>query len=104
MINDFFLLQKYEERSTFRTKPRDTNANVYDVVYDEPSTGERWYLQGVFPIVNGTVDHSQAYARVGALSAHYNISGNIVPLSALPSSNTCGQQGDVVMSSEIHNC
>ena len=77
---------------------------MYDIVYDNPSTDERWYLQGVFPIVNGTVDYQQAYARVGDRSEHYNISGNIVPLSAIPSSSTCGQQEELTMSSDIQPC
>lgn len=64
-------------------------------MYDDPSTGNRLYLQGVFPLVNGMVDHRQAYARVGNFSDHYNINGNVVPLSGIVSSNTCGQHKDL---------
>ena len=64
----------------------------YTITYNNPSASEKWYLQGVFPIVNGSVNYQQAYARVGEKSAHYNINGNIVPLSAIPISTTCGKQ------------
>ena len=104
MINKYSFSQEYSERSTFKARRRDPQSNVYTIVYDHPSNnGERWYLQGVFPIVNGTVDHGQAYARVGERSAHYNISGNIVPLSAIATSNTCGEQ-ESISQPVIQNC
>ena len=73
-------------------------------MYRDPSTGRKLYLQGVFPIINGTVDHSQAYARVGHRKDHYNISGNIVPLSAIASSTGCGQQVNITQSPDFHPC
>ena len=74
-------------------------------MYKDPSSGDTLYLQGVFPLVNGTVNHTQAYARVGYRSAHYNISGNIVPLSAIASSNTCGQKAKLLKASKkLYDC
>ena len=102
MINNDSFSQDYNERSTFKARRRG-QSSAYDIVYDNPSNGERWYLQGVFPIVNGTVDHGQAYARVGERSAHYNISGNVVPLSAIATSNTCGGQ-PTISEPVVQNC
>ena len=73
------------EKSTFTSRIREDN--IYDVFYVEPSTNNRLCLQGVFPSVNGTVDYTQAYARVGDCSDHINIRGNVVPLSAISINN-----------------
>jgi len=70
----------------------EREGNRYTITYNNPSTSEKWYLQGVFPIVNGSVNYQEAYARVGERSAHYNINGNIVPLSGISISSICGRQ------------
>ena len=85
----------------FVSKPRDTKGNLFDVTYHEPSTNKKLHLQGVFPIVNGTIDHEQAYARVGHHKEHHADRESVVPLSAIASSNACGKRVKPTMSSLV---
>jgi len=62
------------------TSQKITN-NLYNVIYEHSDS--QLCLQGVFPSVNGTVDYSQAYARVGNCNDHMNIRGNVVLLYAI---------------------
>lgn len=101
MTNVSSFSQNYDERAIFVSKPRDTQGNLFNVMYHEPSTNEKLYLQGVFPIINGTIDHGQAYARVGPHREHRTNIGSVVPLSAIASSSTCGKRVKPTMSSPV---
>ena len=71
-----------DEKATFTTRRQGVDDNKFDVFY-YPEDDIELCLQGVFPSVNGTVDYTQAYPRVGNCKDHYNIGGGVVHLTAL---------------------